>query len=62
MYTGIHDSIYKCFHSQFQDNNGGERNSSMGNDTHLEYVASYWFDTYPIWTKTLDNSRRIFDE
>jgi alpha-L-rhamnosidase len=58
---GIHDSIYKCFHSQFQDNNGGERNSSMGNDTHLEYVGSYWFDTHPVWTKTLDNSRRIYD-
>lgn len=59
---GIHNTIYKCFHSQFQDNNGAERNSSMGNDTHLEYVSSYWFNTHPIWMKTLDNSRRIYDK
>ena len=59
---GIHDTFNKCFHSQFQDNNGAERNSSMGNDTHSEFLASYWFGTHPNWTKTLGNSRWIYDK
>ena len=56
---GIQNTILQGFHSQLQDNNGSERNPNGVNDALNNLVMAYWFDTYPLWLKTLDNTAKL---
>ena len=56
---GIQNTILQGFHSQLQDNNGSERNPNGVNDALNNLVMAYWFDTYPLWLKTIDNTARL---
>jgi len=56
---GIKNTILQGFHSQLQDNNGSERNPNGVNDALNNLVTAYWFDTYPLWLKTLDNTAKL---
>lgn len=56
---GIQNTLLQGFHSQLQDNNGSERNPNGVNDALNHLVTGYWFDTYPLWLKTLDNTAKL---
>jgi alpha-L-rhamnosidase len=47
------------YHSQLQDNLGGERNPNSLNIALNDMNTAFWFDSYPLWTKVGVDTLRI---
>jgi alpha-L-rhamnosidase len=48
---GAQRTIAVNYHSQFQDNNGAERNSNAINPALNDLNSAYWINVFPLWQK-----------
>lgn len=56
---GAQNTILLNYHSQLQDNLGGERNPNALNIALNDLNTVYWIDTYPLWKKVGIDTLRI---